>query len=104
MSDGILLPDGTVLILNGGRVGCGGGFMADEPVFQPVIYDHSAAAGSRFTTMPGSTIPRLYHSVATLLPSGEVLIAGSNPSVSFTSDGSVGGGYGLPLSFLSLCF
>lgn len=30
--------------------------------------------------MPTSTIPRLYHSVASLTPSGEVMIAGSNPN------------------------
>ena len=86
MSDGILLPDGTVLMLNGGRTGSGGGFMADDPVFQPVINNSSAPTGSKFTTMPGSTIPRLYHSAATLLPSGEVLVAGSNLYVFCTPD------------------
>lgn len=76
MSDGILLPDGTVLIINGARIGSGGGFMvleilmrafrvkvdffqADNPLFQPVIYNPAATAGSRLTTMPGSSIPRL---------------------------------------------
>lgn len=93
MSDGILLPDGTVLILNGGRVGSGGGLMADKPVFQPVIYNPSAPAGAKFNTMPGSKIPRLYHSVATLLPSGEVFVAGSNPYVSYTPTGNVPSGY-----------
>lgn len=98
ISDGILLTDGTVLIINGGRIGSGGGFMvletliiafqvkvdifkADNPVFQPVNYDPTAAAGSRFTTMPSSSIPLLYHSTAILLPSGEVLVAGSNPQM-----------------------
>ena len=93
MSDGILLPDGTVLILNGARTGCGGGFMADDPVLTPVIYCPSAPAGQRFTTQPGTTIPRLYHSVATLLPSGEVLVAGSNPAVGYSASGTVGAGY-----------
>ncbi len=92
MSDGILLPDGTVLILNGGGVGSGGGYMADKPVFQPVIYNSTAPAGAKFTTMPGTQIPRLYHSVATLLPSGEVLVAGSNPSVFYTTTGNVPSG------------
>ncbi|KAL9117732.1 MAG: hypothetical protein Q9187_005730 [Circinaria calcarea] len=92
MSDGILLPDGTVLILNGGRVGSGGGFMADDPVFQPILYNSTAPAGDRFTTLPGTTIPRLYHSTATLLPSGEVLVAGSNPAVGYSADGKVPGG------------
>ena len=93
MSDGILLPDGTVLIINGARKGCGGGFMADGPVYEPLIYNHSAPAGQRFKTMPASKIPRMYHSSATLLPSGEVLVAGSNPAVGYSASGAVPGGY-----------
>ena len=31
--------------------------------------------------MPRSNIPRLYHSTATLVPSGEVMVAGSNPNL-----------------------
>ena len=92
MSDGILLPDGTVLIINGARTGSGGGFMADDPVYEPVIYNPSASAGSRFQTMPATTIPRLYHSAAVLLPSGEVLISGSNPAVAYSPRGGVPGG------------
>lgn len=93
MSDGVLLPDGTVLIINGARTGCGGGFMADNPVLEPVIYNASAPLGQRFTTMPATTTPRLYHSVAILLPSGEVLVSGSNPAVSYSADGRVGPGW-----------
>ncbi|MCJ1474336.1 hypothetical protein MMC13_002994 [Lambiella insularis] len=93
MSDGVLLPDGTILIINGARVGCGGGFMGDSPVLEPVIYNSTAPAGDRFTTMPGTTIPRLYHSVAILLPSGEVLVAGSNPAVGYSSSGTVPAGW-----------
>ena len=106
MSDGILLPDGTVLIINGARTGSGGGFQvleilsltfwskadlfkADDPVFQPVIYNATAAAETRFSTMSGSSIPRLYHSTAILLPSAEVLVAGSNPAVGYSADGKV---------------
>ncbi|KAG7005577.1 hypothetical protein G7Y79_00019g047570 [Physcia stellaris] len=78
MSDGILLPDETVLMVNGARVGSGGGFMADDPVLQPVIYNASASAGSRFQTMPATTIPRLYHSAAVLLPPCRVAFFGNN--------------------------
>jgi len=92
MSDGIILPDGTVLIINGARIGSGGGFQADGPVLQPLIYNPAAAAGSRFTTQPATAIPRLYHSTATLLPSGEVLIAGSNPAVGYSLQGGVPAG------------
>ena len=92
MSDGVLLPDGTVLIINGARIGCGGGYMADEPALEPLIYNPAASAGKRFTTMPATKIPRLYHSVAILLPTGEVLVAGSNPSVFYSATGTVPSG------------
>jgi len=63
--------------------------MGDIPVFEPLIYNNSAPLGSRFTTMPASTIPRIYHSSAVLLPSGEVIVAGSNPSVVYSEFGGV---------------
>jgi hypothetical protein len=89
MSEGLLLPDGTVLLINGARKGSGGGFMADDPVYEPIIYNPSAAAGEKWTTLPATTIPRMYHSVATLLASGEVLVAGSNPPVGYSKSGAV---------------
>lgn len=92
LSDGILLPDGTILIINGGRTGSGGGFQADDPVYTPLIYNASAPAGKRFTSQPATSIPRLYHSVASLLPSGEVLVAGSNPAVGYSLSGAVPSG------------
>ena len=102
MSDGILLPDGTVLIINGARTGSGGGFMADDPVYEPVIYNPSAPAGSRFQTiLPATAIPRLYHSAAVLLPSGEVLVSGSNPAVGYSPGGGVPGG--LVISLIVVC-
>lgn len=67
-------------------------FKADDPILQPVIYNPTAVSGSRFTTLPGSSISRLYHSTAILLPSGEVLVAGSNPAVGYSASGKVGGG------------
>lgn len=93
MTDGILLPDGTVLFINGAHRGSAGGFMADDPVLAPLIYDPRAPRGSRFTAMPETAIPRMYHSVASLLPSGEVVVAGSNPMVFYTADGGVPGGW-----------
>lgn len=75
---------------------------ADNPTFTPLLYDPALPVGQRFTqaNMPTSNIGRLYHSVAyvvtqqleiephilifrfarTLLPSGEILIGGSNPN------------------------
>lgn len=67
--------------------------MADDPVYQPIIYNASAPAGSRFQNMPATTIPRLYHSSAVLLPSGEVLVSGSNPAVGYSANGAVPAGY-----------
>ncbi|KZO95807.1 copper radical oxidase [Calocera viscosa TUFC12733] len=92
MPDAVLLPDGRVVIVNGGRTGIAGygnvkgqigQSNADNPVFQPVLYDPNQPLGQRFSSdgMPTSQIARLYHSVATLLPSGEIMIAGSNPNL-----------------------
>ena len=54
---------------------------ATAPVLRPAYYNHTAPAGSRFdSNLPPSTIPRLYHSAATLLPDGSVFISGSNPN------------------------
>ncbi|KAJ6622429.1 glyoxal oxidase N-terminus-domain-containing protein [Mycena sp. CBHHK59/15] len=59
---------------------------ADHPAFTPVVYDPTGAAGRRFCSqgIPASTIPRLYHSTATLTPNGSILLAGSNPNVDIT--------------------
>ncbi|RKO85917.1 hypothetical protein BDK51DRAFT_7000, partial [Blyttiomyces helicus] len=92
MGDAVLLPEGNVFIVNGARAGSGGGNMAEDPAFTPLLYKPDAPVGERFTIMPASTIPRLYHSVAALLPTGEVRIAGPNPSVSYSVDGHVHNG------------
>lgn len=63
--------------------------MADHPVLKPLIYNASAPSGKRFTTLPSTAIPRLYHSTAILLPSGEILVAGSNPAVGYSATGKV---------------
>ncbi|KAF8599754.1 copper radical oxidase [Ceratobasidium sp. AG-I] len=92
MPDAVLLPDGRVVIVNGGRSGIAGygnvknqvgTSNADDPVFAPILYDPSAPAGQRFSSlgMPLSDIARLYHSVATLVPDGSIMIAGSNPNL-----------------------
>ncbi len=100
MGQFIALPDGTLLVLNGGQYGTAGysqrtlttttpGAMpygeslSTGPVGQPAIYNPNAPAGSRWSTagLGSSSIPRLYHSSALLLPDGSVMIAGSNPNV-----------------------
>lgn len=61
---------------------------ADHPTLMPVIYDPNAPAGSRWSRdgLSASTIPRMYHSVATLLPDGwSICCAFSKKMVALTS-------------------
>ncbi|KAJ7247167.1 glyoxal oxidase N-terminus-domain-containing protein [Mycena haematopus] len=100
MGQFIILPTGKLLMVNGGNNGTAGyatqtgqttnfGDMpfgmslASGPVGTPAIYDPDAPAGSRWSNagLSTSTIARLYHSSAILLPDASVLIAGSNPNV-----------------------
>jgi hypothetical protein len=92
MPDAVLLPTGQIIIVNGGGTGIAGygnvrhqvgASNADNPVLTPVLYDPDARAGRRFSSdgLPTSSIPRLYHSVATLTPKGNIMIAGSNPNL-----------------------
>ncbi|KAF4549367.1 Glyoxal oxidase-like protein [Elsinoe fawcettii] len=89
MTDAVLLPDGTALFLNGAHVGSAGGYMASSPVTQALIYNATAPAGAKWTKGGTTPIARLYHSIAILLPSGEVLVAGSNPDVFYSAQGNV---------------
>ncbi|KAF8077677.1 copper radical oxidase [Lyophyllum atratum] len=92
MPDAVLLPTGEVLIVNGAGSGISGygnvlnqvgASNADDPVLTPVLYNPLSAPGERFSSagLPSSQIPRLYHSVATLTPAGDVMVAGSNPNL-----------------------
>ncbi|KII85463.1 hypothetical protein PLICRDRAFT_178532 [Plicaturopsis crispa FD-325 SS-3] len=100
MGQFIALPDGKMLVLNGGSNGTAGfatatgqspsiEFMphwqslAAGPVGQPAIYDPKAPKGSRWSTdgLSTSNIARLYHSSAIVLPDASVLVAGSNPNL-----------------------
>lgn len=100
MGQFIILPDGTLLVLNGAANGTAGfanqtlytpsldqmpffQSLASGPVLTPAIYNPNAAKGSRWSTagLSTSSFPRLYHSTAILLPDASVLIAGSNPNI-----------------------
>jgi hypothetical protein len=87
MGDMVLLPDGTTLIVNGAQDGSQGWGFASNAVLNPVQYNPKAPAGSRFTTLSPTTIPRVYHSTANLLADGRVLIAGSNTHQYYTFTG-----------------
>ncbi|KAI9825984.1 MAG: hypothetical protein M1819_007485 [Sarea resinae] len=79
MVESVLLPDGTVVFLNGANLGAQGFGLATDPTLEPLIYDPTQPLGQRFSSGTPSTIPRLYHSVALLLLDGTILVAGSNP-------------------------
>ncbi|QRV94399.1 glyoxal oxidase [Ceratobasidium sp. AG-Ba] len=90
----ILLPDGKIFMVNGANTGMAGyGYKswaigqsyANDPLHTPLMYDPNAPQGQRWSqkNMPKSTIARMYHSSATLLPDGSVFIAGSNPNADY---------------------
>ncbi|KAL8777290.1 MAG: hypothetical protein Q9194_002635 [Teloschistes cf. exilis] len=79
MVEGTLLPDGSVIWVNGCNLGAQGFGVAKNPTLEVLIYDPAKPVGQRFTTGPTSGIARLYHSVALLLLDGTLMIAGSNP-------------------------
>ncbi|KAF9028798.1 copper radical oxidase [Hymenopellis radicata] len=96
MPELILLPDGRIVIVNGAQTGVAGYSFgsnqigasdADHPALTPVVYDPAAPSGQRFssTGIPASEIPRMYHSTATLIPDGTVMMAGSNPNTDVTT-------------------
>ncbi|CAG8479395.1 4059_t:CDS:2, partial [Cetraspora pellucida] len=93
MPDAVLLADGTVLFLNGASTGVAGynkddkHLKADNPVLTAVLYDDTKPVGKRFKTLDSSTIPRLYHSVALLLPTAKVFVTGSSPQDSILTKG-----------------
>jgi hypothetical protein len=107
MGQFIILPDGKLLVVNGGLNGTAGfgrnntitpedqmpfgQSFASGPVGTPALYDPGAPAGSRWSSagFTSSKIARLYHSSAILLPDASVLIAGSNPNLDVNISDSV---------------
>ncbi|KAK9050640.1 hypothetical protein SSX86_007626 [Deinandra increscens subsp. villosa] len=81
MGDMLLLPNGDVLIINGGSAGSAGWEYGRNPVCNPVVYRPDSPLGHRFEIQTPSTIPRMYHSTAILVRDGRVLVGGSNPHI-----------------------
>lgn len=92
MGQFINLPDGRLYFVNGintGTAGYGnttyavGQSFGDNPDYQSWYFDPSKLSGSRWSKAAISTVPRLYHSSALLLPDGSVFVSGSNPNADF---------------------
>lgn len=82
------LPDGTFLIVNGAHQGVAGFGLADDPNLSALLYDPTQPIGSRISILNNTIVARMYHSEATLLPDGRVLISGSDPQTD-NPDGTV---------------
>ena len=67
------------MIINGAQQGVAGFGAASDPNLSALLYDPSQPVGSRISILNNATIPRMYHSEATLLPDGRVLVSGSDP-------------------------
>lgn len=87
MGDMILLPNGDVLIINGGSFGTAAWELGREPVLAPDLYHPENPVNSRFESLRPTTIPRMYHSAAILLRDGRVLVGGSNPHAFYNFTG-----------------
>ena len=68
----VLLPDGKVFVAGGGS----GGDTINNSHLAAEIYD---PATNTWSYAGSAQIPRMYHSVALVLPDGRVYVAGSNP-------------------------
>ena len=81
MNDMLILPTGEILIINGAQAGTAGYGSAKQPNLSPVLYNPGTR---RYQTMRASTIPRMYHSTALVLPDGSVFVGGSNTNPGYT--------------------
>ncbi|KAI8556720.1 hypothetical protein RHMOL_Rhmol05G0276100 [Rhododendron molle] len=84
MGEMVMLPTGEIVIINGAQAGSQGFGLATDPCLNPFLYKPDQPLGSRFTTLNPTTIPRMYHSTANLLPDGRILLAGSNTHWAYT--------------------
>jgi hypothetical protein len=70
----IALPDGTFMIMNGAHQGYAGFGLVSDPNFGALIYDPTQPVGQPMSILNSTIVVRLYHSEATLLPDGGVLV------------------------------
>lgn len=88
MGDMLNLPNGELIIINGAQNGFQGWGKAGNPALNPVKYNGDAQPGRRFQVLARTGIPRMYHSTATLLSDGRVMVAGSNSHQFYTYNGA----------------
>ncbi|KAI3802901.1 hypothetical protein L1987_31048 [Smallanthus sonchifolius] len=87
MGDLIQLPNGQLLLINGAKKGTSGWDDGEDPNLTPTVYMPENKMGKRFKELNPTTIPRMYHSVSSVLPDGKILVAGSNAHQFYTYDG-----------------
>jgi hypothetical protein len=75
------------MIMNGAHKGTAGFGLAEDPNLSAILYDPTQPVNQRFTILNNTIVARMYHSEATLLPDGSVLVSGSDPQT-FAPDGS----------------
>ncbi|TFK51378.1 copper radical oxidase [Heliocybe sulcata] len=83
MSCMVALPDGTFMIMNGAQAGVAGFGLGDDPNLGALLYDPSLPIHQRISVLNTTIVARLYHSEATLLPDGRVLVTGSDPETNW---------------------
>jgi hypothetical protein len=79
------LPDGTYIILNGAQHGYAGFGLGGSPNYNAVLYNPSKPVNQRMSIMANTSVARLYHSEATVLLDGRVLVSGSDPTGNYAS-------------------
>ncbi|KAL1924609.1 uncharacterized protein VTP21DRAFT_4263 [Calcarisporiella thermophila] len=78
MPDSMVMADGRIIWMNGCFKGYAGWERGSDAVYTSLIYDPKAPKGQGWTIGADSTVARMYHSVAILVPTGQILVAGSN--------------------------
>ena len=84
MSDGLLLPTGECLIINGAQAGVSGWSTNSNPAFAPFLYD---PVTHKFTVQSATTIARMYHSSANVQSDGTILVGGGNDQSGYVFTG-----------------
>jgi hypothetical protein len=76
------IPCRTYMIMNGAHQGFAGFGLGRDPNFNALLYD---PVGQRFSILNTTIVARLYHSEATLLPDGRVLVSGSDSETNYAN-------------------